>query len=97
MPLKLQSIKKANDGVKKYKATFTDDERTYSVKFGQLGYTDYLLSKDKERRERYLERHKANENWNKPDTPGSLSRHLLWGPTTSLQKNIELFKEKFTL
>ena len=94
---KLLSIKKANDGVKKYVATFQTETGTKQVKFGAAGYTDYLLSKDKERRDRYLDRHKANENWNKPDTPGSLSRYILWGDSTSLRKNIEVFKQKFHL
>ena len=97
MPLKLLSIKKANDGVKKYVATFEHEGRTKQVKFGAVGYTDYTLSGDKERRARYLDRHKDNENWNKPDTPGALSRWILWGETTSVRKNIELFKQKFNL
>lgn len=96
MPLKLQSIKKANDGIKKYKATFTDDERTYSVKFGQLGYSDYTINKDETRKQRYLERHKANENWNKPDTPGALSRWILWNKPT-LKASIQDFKTRFDL
>ena len=98
MPLKLMSIKKANDGKKKYVATFKhlDTGRITQVKFGAVGYTDYTLSKDKERRDRYLERHKANENWNKPDTPGALSRWILWNQPT-LKESISDFKTRFHL
>ena len=94
MPLKLLSIKKANDGVKKYVATFTHDGKEKQVKFGQLGYSDYTINKDKERRDRYLERHKANENWNKPDTAGALSRWILWNKPT-LRESIQDYKQRF--
>ncbi|GAG48726.1 unnamed protein product, partial [marine sediment metagenome] len=49
------------------------------------------------KKDAYIARHKVNENFNDPKTPGSLARHILWGSTTSLRKNIELFKKKFNL
>jgi len=42
-------------------------------------------------------RHRANEDWNKPDTAGALSRWILWGDSTSIQKNIADFKKRFSL
>lgn len=92
--VKLLSVKKANDGKHKYTAVFDDGKE---VSFGATGYSDYTIHKDEARKERYLDRHRKNENWNDPQTPGSLSKHLLWGDTTSLQKNIQLFKKKFNL
>lgn len=94
--MKLLSIKKANDGVKKYVATFETDGVQKKVKFGAMGYTDFTLSKDEDRKKRYLDRHKANENWNKPDTPGALSRWILWNKLT-LRESIQDFKTRFNL
>jgi hypothetical protein len=91
--MKLISVKKASPP-HKYVATFDDGKQ---VKFGAAGYSDYTIHKDKERRERYLARHKANETWNDPQTPGSLAKHLLWGESTSFQTNLDLFKKKFNL
>ena len=54
-------------------------------------------SKDKAQRKRYLDRHRDRENWNVPDTAGSLSARILWGPSTSKRENIRLFKNKFNL
>jgi hypothetical protein len=97
MPLKLKSIKPARDGIHKYKAIFTNDDRKYSVKFGAVGYSDFTIHKDEDRKERYLKRHKGmGEHWNQPDTPGALSRWVLWNLPT-LKASIEDFKKRFDL
>jgi len=97
--MELVSIKKDTDTKKKMVAVFKNKEtgRTKTTRFGLDGYTDYTLSKDKEKREKYLARHKARENWNDPTTAGSLSRHILWGDSTSIKTNIADFKKKFKL
>jgi hypothetical protein len=92
--VKLLSIKPAKDGIHKYVATFQEENRTRQVKFGRQGYSDYTMHKDAERKERYLDRHKANENWNKPDTAGALSRWILWNKP-SLRESIEDYKQRF--
>ena len=61
---------------KKYTAYFPDARRT--VHFGALGYEDYTIHRDAERKERYLARHSARENWNDMYTAGFWSRWLLW-------------------
>ncbi len=107
MPLTLTSLTKAKDGIHKYKATFQQDNRVsadngvptlreYSVKFGREGMSDFTKHKDEERKERYLARHKANENWNKPDTAGALSRWILWNKPT-LKESIQDYKKRFSL
>jgi hypothetical protein len=95
----LVSIKKDTDGKHKYVATFKNKEtgRTKTTHFGAAGYTDYTLTKDKGKRELYLQRHKARENWSNPTTAGSLSKHILWGDSTSITTNIAQFKKKFNL
>ena len=55
---------------------------------------DYTKTHDKAQRERYLNRHKKNENWSKPDSAGALGRWILWGGSTSLMKNISDYKNK---
>jgi len=96
--MKLISIKPSTKPEKKYMATFeTDKGTTKTTHFGAAGMSDYTKNKDPERKALYLARHKANENWSKPDTAGSLSKNILWGPTTSIKENIARFKSKFGL
>ena len=47
---------------KKLKAVI-DGKKT--VHFGAAGMSDYTKHKDPERKERYIERHKKNEDWGK--------------------------------
>ena len=84
---------RANDGVHKYVAEFTDPPK--KVKFGAIGYDDFTTTGDEVRKALYLNRHRATENWSNPKTPGALSRWILWGDSKSLRKNIESFKRRF--
>ena len=68
--------------------------RTKTTHFGSAGMSDYTIHKDPERKERYLARHKKNENWNDPTTAGSLSRWILWHKPT-LKASIADYKRKF--
>jgi len=96
--LKLLTIKKSTRPEKKLMAVFDNDGRSKTIHFGAKGMSDYTIHHDKERREKYLSRHKGmNEDWNKPDTAGALSKWILWGDSISLDKNIETFKKKFKL
>lgn len=96
--MKLLSIKPSTKADKKYMAVFEGDSgRTKTVHFGAAGMEDYTTHKDAERKQRYLDRHKARESWNKPDTPGALAKHILWGPTTSFRENVQLYRQKFNL
>ncbi len=51
-----------------------------TVHFGSAGMSDYTKHKDKERKNRYISRHKTNENWKKSGikTAGFWSKWLLW-------------------
>ena len=97
MPLKLVRIVKSPRPQKKWMAVFDKDGRTITTHFGAAGYASYEKHKDKKRRSRYLQRHRARENWNDPTSAGSLSRYILWGDSTSLKTNIASFKRKFRL
>ena len=60
---------------KKWTAIFPNGKK---VSFGASGYEDYTTHGDAERKERYLKRHKKNEDWSDPYTAGFWSRWLLW-------------------
>jgi hypothetical protein len=83
---------------KKMKAVFTDTKtnKKKTIHFGAKGMSDFTIHKDPKRKERYLKRHKVNENWNKPDTAGALSRWILWNKPT-LNASIKDFKTRFKL
>ena len=72
----IQPSKKAD---KKFDAII-DGKKT--VSFGSSQHSDFTKHKDPERKQRYLDRHKARENWNDPTTAGALSKHVLWSKPT---------------
>lgn len=57
------------------------------ISFGAKGYEDYSIHKDKERRERYRTRHK-NDKIKDPTSSGFWAMRLLWGDSTSIDKNL---------
>ena len=94
---KLVKIVRSRKPAKKYDAYFiTDKNRSKVVSFGAAGMKDYTKHKDKSRQERYIKRHKKNEHWNSPMTPGALSRYVLWS-SPSLKQGISNYKRKFRL
>ena len=96
--LRLKTVRKSHKSEKKWDAVFDKNGREKVVSFGAAGMSDYTKHKDKTRRARYLQRHKGmGEHWDKPDTPGALSRWILWGPSTSFRQNLKSYKKKFHL
>jgi len=79
---------------KKYVVTF--ENPTMVIHFGAKGSSTYLDHHDEAKREHYLRRHSVNENWDEVNA-GSLSRYLLWGPSTDLETNLELFLKRFDI
>jgi len=93
--MKLKTLKKSLKPKKKYDAVFeTEEGKEKTISFGAAGMSDFTIHKDKARKERYLNRHKKNENWEKPDTPGALSRWILWNKKT-LKASLKDYKNKF--
>lgn len=97
--MRLKTIRRSHKPEKKYDAVFVKENgREKVVPFGASGMSDFTKHKDKTRRARYLKRHSGmGEHWNKPDTPGALSKWILWGPSTSFRKNVKTFKRRFKL
>lgn len=52
------------------------------VHFGAKGYEDFTIHKDVARRQRYIARHRAREDWTNVYSAGFWSRWLLWNRTT---------------
>ena len=95
--MKFTLIKSPN-AKKKWRAVFTDEDgHETHTDFGDATMEDYTQHKNPLRRENYLTRHRAREDWNDYKSAGSLSRHLLWGNSTSLQQNIASFRRRFSL
>jgi len=91
-------IKPSTKSEKKKMAIFYDKSgnRVKTTHFGAAGMSDYTKHKDPERKQRYLNRHKKNENWEDFMSAGSLSRYILWGEPT-LSASIKKYKERFNL
>ena len=77
-------------------AVFTKDNgRTKKTYFGSAGMDDFTLTKDKEQRARYRQRHKKDLKTNDPTKAGFLSYYILWGDSTSRSENIKNYKKRF--
>jgi len=92
------TIKRSTKPNKKLMAVFTQDNgRTKTTHFGAKGMDDYTITKDKERRRLYRERHKKDLLTKDPTRAGYLSYYILWGESTSRQQNISNYKKRFNL
>jgi hypothetical protein len=94
-------IKPSNTKTKKYTAIFYHRvdglvRKIKTTQFGAKGMSDYTIHKDKERKERYLDRHRERENWNDYKSAGALSRWILWNKPT-LKASIADYKRRFNL
>lgn len=89
----------ATNDKNKYKVVLKNlqTDRTKTINFGAKGMSDYTIHKDEERKQRYIDRHKSNENWDDIETAGAWSRWILWNKPTiksSLEDMIKRFKIK---
>lgn len=92
------SVKRSNKKGKKLMAIFDCPKCKVKkvIHFGASGMSDFTKHRDIQRKERYLKRHKKNENWNNPLTAGALSRWILWNKPT-LSASVEDFERRFKL
>jgi len=96
--MKLESVVPAGDGTHKWKATFVrEDGKKRTTYFGSAGMDDYTLTKNKEQRDRYRDRHRKDLLTNDPTRAGYLSYHVLWGDSTSFKSNLAAYKRRFNL
>ena len=98
------TISRSSNSEKKLMAVFEDSEgkKIKTTHFGQRGASDYTKHGEKERMERYLERHgggtttSTKEDWKDPTTAGALSRWILWNKP-SLTASFNDYKSRFGL
>lgn len=88
----MMKLLRAKDGKHKWVAVFKDGTRT---SFGAHGMDDYTITRDKEQRDRYRQRHKKDLQTNDPKRAGFLSYYLLWGESTNILANKKAYEAKF--
>ena len=76
---------------KKYKAVI-DNRKT--VHFGLKNASDFTIHKDAERKQRYINRHRKNEDWSDPQTAGFYAKNILWNKPT-IQASIKDTNQRF--
>jgi len=89
-------LKKSHKEGKKYDGVFIDGDHKKVIPFGAEGMSDYTKHHDPDRKQRYLNRHKATENWEDPKTAGALSKWILWNKPT-ITESVNSFKKHFRL
>lgn len=94
--MKVIKVVRANDNKHKYMAVIDDNSKQRLVRFGSYGMSDYTIHKDDERKQRYIARHQAREDWSKSGrlTPGFWAKHYLW-TYTSKDKALEEIRRKY--
>jgi hypothetical protein len=70
---------KSDKPEKKYYIITNDNKKVY---FGAAGYDDFTITKNEEQKQRYIARHKKNENWNDINSAAFWSRFYLWEKPT---------------
>ena len=91
--IKVVKFRKLKSGPKKYEITFLKNGKKYVRKFGAAGMSDFTIHKDKERRERYISRHKKDLKSKDPMKPGYLSMFILWNKP-SLKASIADYRRR---
>ena len=88
-------IKNSDKPDKKYLAEI-HDKNIEKIYFGAVGYEDFTTHKDIDRKKRYINRHKKNEDWTKSGikTAGFFSRWVLWNKPT-LKESIDFLNKKY--
>jgi hypothetical protein len=88
----MEFFRESDRAGKKYSTQI--NKKTYH--FGARGSETYLDHKDKSKRFNYIARHRVREDWTKINA-GSLSRYILWGSHTNLEKAIKSYMKRFKI
>ncbi len=67
------TISKSKNPKKKYDTKVNGK----TISFGASGYSDFTQHKDKERKQRYINRRKKNEDWTNPTTARFYAKNIL--------------------
>ena len=90
--MQLVAIRPSKKAEKRFTAFFKHKQ----VHFGSKNGSTFIDHRDTKKKRDYIARHRVNENWSKPDTPGTLSRYLLWEHPT-LEDAVASFKRRFNV
>ena len=90
--MKFESLTPSSRKTKRFRIEFSHPKKI--IHFGQRGGNTYIDHKDDLKRENYLKRHLANEDWSEVNA-GSLSAFLLWGPSSDLKSNLRYYLRKY--
>jgi hypothetical protein len=76
----------------------TEAGREKTIHVGAKGMDDFTKTKDEAQKQRYIDRHRAREDWRLSGllTAGFWAKHLLWNKPT-LEASIRDTKERFNL
>jgi hypothetical protein len=95
--MRFKTLRRSRNPEKKWDAIFEKEGKEKVVSFGARGYSDFTKHKNATRKARDIKRHSGmGEDWNKPDTPGALSRWILWNKP-SLKGSLRDFRKRFSL
>ena len=87
-------ITKSNKTDKEFKAEI---DGTKTLHFGAKGMSDFTKHTNVERKQRYVNRHKPNEDWTSSGlkAAGFYAKHILWNKPT-LQSSVKDLNNKFS-
>jgi len=95
--MRFKTLRRSRNPEKKWDAVFEKEGKEKVVSFGAKGYSDFTKHKNVTRKARYIKRHSGmGEHWSKPDTPGALSRWILWNKPT-LKGSLRDFRKRFNI
>lgn len=97
--MKLKSVKPSSDPDKKLDVTIEQPSgREKTIRIGAKGMDDFTKTGSEEQKERYIDRHRANENWTQSGilSSGFWARWLLWNKPT-LSASISDVKKRFDI
>jgi hypothetical protein len=88
--MKIQ-LRKSTRPEKKYMVVL---DNRITVHFGAAGMSDFTKHRDPARKDSYIQRHRARENWQKSGitTAGFWSRWLLWNKPTIQESKKDITK-----
>ena len=76
------------------KLVFRMENPKRTIHFGSKKSQTFVEGASRDKRDKYIKRHKVRENWDEINA-GSLSRFLLWGDSVLITENLEHYLKMF--
>lgn len=94
--MKFIKLVRSENPEKKYDVYLQDGDKERKVSFGARGMSDFTKHRDEARKQLYINRHRATENWNDPLTAGFWAKNILWNKPT-IEESLRDTKRRFNL